>query len=87
MIIQQQEKSANSAARVRDAISEKRRSFDDLINHMHSIHDKQNLNLIASQERYYQTEKLLMEMETRSMKEEQKSAYAKNFQLRQNHKS
>lgn len=87
MIIQQQEKSANSAARVRDAISEKRRSFEELINHMRMIHDKQNSNLLASQERYYQTEKLLMEMETRAMKEEQKSAYAKNFQLRQNHKS
>jgi hypothetical protein len=68
MIIQNQEKTSNSATRVRDAIAEKRFAFEELMEHLHSIHEKQTANLIASQERNYQSEKVLMGMETRAMK-------------------
>jgi PAS domain S-box-containing protein len=87
LIIQHQEKSANASHRVRDELSDKRAAFDGMQKHMQTVHQKQTMNLISRQERYFESEKKLMELESARMKEEQKSAFAKNFQLRQNHKA
>ena len=40
-LIQQQKKSADAAARIRESLSEKRAAFDALTQHMYTIHDKQ----------------------------------------------
>ncbi|KAI8891975.1 hypothetical protein BC833DRAFT_546081, partial [Globomyces pollinis-pini] len=84
-IIQQQEKSAQAAARIRETISEKRTAFDALTNHMNEIHEKQRKNMMQAQERQYTTEKLLCDLETRHLKEEVRSTIMKKFQVRQNH--
>ena len=41
IVIQQQKKSADAAARIRESISEKRAAFDALTQHMYTIHSKQ----------------------------------------------
>jgi hypothetical protein len=84
-IIQQQEKGAISAFRVRDTISERRAAYDLLTQHMYEIHDKQRKNLVHAQERKFQNEKLLVDLETRHLKEEMRSTLMKKFQVRQNH--
>jgi hypothetical protein len=84
-IIQQQEKAANAAFRVRETISERRAAFDLVTQHMYEMHEKQRKNMIQSQERRFQNEKLLVDLETRHLKEEVRSALQKKFQVRQNH--
>ena len=67
-IIQQQEKAAHAAARIRETISEKRVAFDGLTQHLYAIHDKQRKNLIHAQERKFANEKLMVDLETRHLK-------------------
>ena len=67
-IIQQQERAAHAAARIRESITEKRIAFDALTQHLYTIHDKQRKNLIHSQERKFANEKLLVDLETRHLK-------------------
>jgi hypothetical protein len=68
MIISHQEKVAHAVARLRQAVSEKRIQFDQQTVHLQKIHEKQRVNLLASQDRYYRNEKLLVELETSRMK-------------------
>jgi hypothetical protein len=84
-IIQQQEKASTTAHRVRETINERRAAFDTLTQHMYEIHDKQRKNMIQAQERRFQNEKLLIDLESRHLKEEVRSALQKKFQVRQNH--
>ena len=84
-LIQQQKMSADAAARIRETISEKRAGFDALTQHMYEIHEKQRRNLAQAQERRSANEKLLVDLETRHLKEEVRGALLKKFQVRQNH--
>ncbi|KAJ3369356.1 hypothetical protein HDU91_007277 [Kappamyces sp. JEL0680] len=84
-IIQQQQASADAVARIRDIISEKRAAFDATTQHMYSTHEKQRTNLLQSQDRRFANEKLLVDLETRHLKEEVRSTIMKKFQVRQNH--
>ncbi|KAJ3273908.1 hypothetical protein HDV01_003739 [Terramyces sp. JEL0728] len=91
-VIQQQKNAAQAAARIREAINEKRLAFDALSSHMNEIHDKQRKNLIHGQERRFSSEKTLCVLETRHLKvnlgkhqEELRSTILKKFHVRQNH--
>ena len=87
IVIQQQTKAAYATTRVHSSINDKRQAFDRLTNHMHTLHEKQRDNLIQAQERNYQTEKLLVDLETRHMQSEIRNSYMKKFTVRQNHQS
>ncbi|KAJ3318935.1 hypothetical protein HDV06_006924 [Boothiomyces sp. JEL0866] len=85
LIIQQQEKSALSAARVKETIAEKRLAFDQLNAHMHEVHDIQRDNLIRSQDRRMAYEKYICDLETRSLKPEVRNTILKKLQVRHTH--
>ncbi|KAJ3260004.1 hypothetical protein HK103_001514 [Boothiomyces macroporosus] len=85
LVIQQQENAAQAAARIRETINEKRLAFDAMTIHMNEIHDKQRKNLIHGQERRAANEKILIDLETRHLKDEVRSTILKKFQVRQNH--
>lgn len=86
-LIQQQKASADAAARIRETIGEKRSGFDALTQYMYDNHEKQRKNLVHSQERKDANEKLLVDLETRHLKEEVRGALMKKFQVRQSHLS
>jgi hypothetical protein len=52
---------------------------------MYEIHEKQRKNLLQAQERRFLNEKLLIDLETRHMKEEVRITFQKKFQVRQTH--
>ncbi|KAJ3261494.1 hypothetical protein HK103_005329 [Boothiomyces macroporosus] len=85
LIIQQQEKSALAAARVKETIAEKRLAFDQLNAHMHEVHDIQRDNLVRSQDRRMAYEKFICDLETRSLKPEVRSTILKKLQVRHTH--
>jgi hypothetical protein len=84
-IIQQQDQASVAAYRVRETISERRNAYDLSTQQMTEIHEKQRKNLVQAQDRRFQNEKLLVDLETRHLKEEVRSALMKKFQVRQNH--
>ncbi|KAJ3318936.1 hypothetical protein HDV06_006925 [Boothiomyces sp. JEL0866] len=87
MILQQQEKSALAAARVKETISEKRLAFDLLNAHINEKHDIQRRNQVRSQERVAANERVLLDLETRSFRKEVRNTLLKKLQVRHTHQN
>ncbi|KAJ3269689.1 Guanylate cyclase 2G [Terramyces sp. JEL0728] len=85
LIIQQQEKSALAASRVKETIAEKRLAFDLLNAHMKEVHDTQRNTLISSQDRKQNYEKLICDLETSTLKPEVRNTIMKKLQVRHSH--
>jgi hypothetical protein len=80
-----QEEASRVAARVKEILQKKRAAFDLLVQHMESLHEKQRKQLSAAQERKFQYEKMINDIQNRHLKEEVRAALAKNLQVRINH--
>eukprot|EP00842_Homolaphlyctis_polyrhiza_P006348 jgi/Hompol1/6714/HPOL_005053-RA len=85
LLILRQQTASQLATSVRIILSQRRQAFDDLIEHMESVHEKSRKQLIAAQDRKMQYEKALNELECQHLPTEMRSTVIKKFAIRQNY--